>query len=241
MTRLLVVVILLALALNGCSAPAQTPLTVFAAASLRNPVTELAERHTQRTGREVRLSFAGSADLVAQLEQGAPVDLLITADEPTMDRVDQLLTDRRVVATNTLVLVAQSGNPLGLTGAVDLGRTDLQLVVCAPQVPCGRATARLAELNQVALHPVSEENSVTDVVGKVASGAADAGVVYATDAAAHPDLATVELARADEVVNRYPAAVVSGSPQAAAARDLLALVDSDEGHQVLAEAGFGRP
>ena len=145
-----------------------------------------------------------------------------------------------MVTSNTLTLVTAPGNPLGVTGLDGLG--DATLVICAPQVPCGRATAEVADAAGLTLAPVSEENSVTDVLGKVTSGQADAGVVYVTDATLAGDqVATVDIAGADQVVNYYPAAVVAGSENAELARSFITYLGLDAAQDALAAAGFGAP
>ncbi|MEJ5868439.1 molybdate ABC transporter substrate-binding protein [Pseudokineococcus sp. 5B2Z-1] len=235
----------------GATAPAPAAddldgtLTVFAAASLTEVVGELATVMEQEHPRlTVRTSFAGSSDLAAQVEQGAPADVLATADERTMQRVVDagLAADPAPFATGTLVVVTPPDDPGGVASFADLARPGLAVVVCAPQVPCGAATARLEQLTGTALSPVSEAGSVTDVLGAVTSGQADAGVVYATDARRAGDaVRTVEVPAADGAVNTYPVAVLDDAAEPEAARTFVDLLTGPEGREVLAEAGFGAP
>jgi molybdate transport system substrate-binding protein len=232
--------------LAGCGAGGgdRATLTVFAAASLAAPLEQLAERfEADHQGTQVRLSLAGSADLVAQVRQGAPADVVATADEATMDRLvgAGLVREPVVVATNTLTIAVPPGNPAGVGSLEDLAAaSDLALVVCAPQVPCGAATDRLARAAGLTLEPASEEQSVTDVLGKVASGEADAGLVYVTDVrAAAGTVEGVTVPEAAGVVNRYPVAPVSGAGPLA--EEFVALLLSPEGRATLDAAGFGRP
>ena len=85
-------------------------------------------------------------------------------------------------ATNTLTIVTPPGNPKGIASFADLAKPGTTVVVCAPQVPCGSATEKVEKATGVTLAPVSEESAVTDVLGKITSGQADAGLVYVTDA-----------------------------------------------------------
>jgi len=229
----------------GTDAPPSGELTVFAAASLHVVFADLAELFTEEhAGAEVTFSFAGSADLVAQLDAGAPADVLATADETTMAHAaaaGTLAGEPRVFAENGLTLVVPSGNPAGVTG-LDGSLAGAALVVCAPQVPCGAATAALAERADVTLSPVSEEGSVTDVLGKVTSGQADAGLVYRTDAVTAGDaVEVVPVDGADAVVNRYPIAVTVEATDPALAEAWVELVLGAEGQRVLRTAGFGSP
>lgn len=235
------------LVLAGCGPGAgdDDVLTVLAAASLDDGFSTLAQRFEEtHDGVEVRLSLGGSADLAAQVRQGAPADVVATADEATMAALvgEDLVDDPTVFATNTLTIAVPPGNPAGVRSPADLGRDDVQLVLCAPQVPCGAAALRLARVAGVVLAPVSEEQSVTDVLGKVASGEADAGLVYVTDVAGAGDaVEEVAVPEAGEVVNRYPVAALVDAPSGDLAAEFVALVTSAEGREVLAGAGFGAP
>ena len=221
-------------------------LTVFAAASLTEVVDELATTlEQQHPGLEVRTSYAGSSDLAAQLEEGAPADVFASADEPTMQRVVDaglIAGDPEVFATNTLAVVTPPGDPAGVGSFADLARPGTDVVVCAPQVPCGDATERVEEATGVVLSPVSEEGSVTDVLGKVTSGQADAGVVYTTDARRAGDaVREVEVPEAADAVNTYPVAVLADAAEPGAAAALVELLTGPQGQDVLADAGFGPP
>ncbi|CAN5285213.1 molybdate ABC transporter substrate-binding protein [soil metagenome] len=215
-----------------------TTLHVFAAASLTTTFTDLGERfEASHDGVTVDFNFAGSSDLVAQIDQGAPADVLATADEASMARLPELIPG--IFATNTMQIVVPPGNPAGVTSLADLASEDMDVVVCAPQVPCGAAAAAVADNAGLSLHTVSEEQSVTDVLGKVSAGEADAGLVYLTDVAAAGDsVQGVRLPGSVNVVNSYPIAPVTDSDLAA---EFVALVLSAEGHRVLQAAGFGRP
>lgn len=220
----------------GTSEP---PPTVFAAASLAAPFEELAAT----TETEVQFSFDGSSGLVDQLLGGAAADVFAAADTATMERaVAEGLAQSDPVrfATNVLVLITPVDDPAGVTG-LNESLDGAKLVTCAPEVPCGRATAELADRLGVDLEPVSEEASVTDVLGKVTSGEADAGLVYSTDAVrAAAEVRTVEIPEALEEPNEYWIVPVSGG-SAESAAEFIELVTSPEGLELLAAQGFGPP
>jgi molybdate transport system substrate-binding protein len=163
---------------SSTSAEART-LTVFAAASLKGSFTEIGrEFEAANPGVTVRFSFAGSSDLVTQITEGAPADVFASADEKNMTKVtDRSLTAAAPVdfATNVLEIVTAAGNPVGIKTLADLAKPGVKVVVCAGQVPCGSATQTVETSSGVTLSPVSEESSVTDVLGKVTSGEADSG------------------------------------------------------------------
>ena len=223
-------------------APAGT-LTVFAAASLQATFTQIGTIfQTENPGSTVTFNFSGSSDLVTQLTAGAPADVFASADTNNMTKATtaNLVSGTPVnFATSILTIVTPPGNPAGVTSFADLAKPGLNVVVCAPQVPCGAATATVEKNTGVTLTPVSEENSVTDVLGKVTSGQVDAGLVYVTDAKNAGDKVTeVTFPEAAVVVNVYPIATLTAATQPALATKFVDLVVGPEGQQVLAAAGF---
>lgn len=220
-------------------------IQVFAAASLNETFTEIGELFEQEHGVSAEFNFAGSSDLVAQLEQGAPGDVFASADEANMDSAVEaglVSGEPSLFASNTLAIVTPPGNPAEVEGLEDLAGDDVVTVVCAPQVPCGAATEQVTEAAGVALSPASEESAVTDVLGKVRVGEADAGLVYVTDAqGAGEDVETIDFPEAQDVVNLYPAAALedSGNPEASEA--FVEFLQSTEAQEILAEAGFQDP
>ncbi|GAA3574614.1 molybdate ABC transporter substrate-binding protein [Microlunatus spumicola] len=230
---------------TGSSAAPQT-LTVFAAASLKGTFTTLGTTfEAQHPGTTVTFSFAGSSDLVTQLQQGAPADVFASADAANMTKVvsDKLVAGSPVdFATNTLEIAVPPDNPAGVTSFADLSKPGVRLVVCAPQVPCGAAAAKIEKATATTLAPVSEENAVTDVLGKVESGEADAGLVYVTDVRAAGDkVKGIPFDESEEAVNTYPIAALAGSRDADLAGQFVRLVTGAEGEQVLSAAGFAKP
>ncbi|MCS5720094.1 molybdate ABC transporter substrate-binding protein [Herbiconiux sp. CPCC 205763] len=222
-------------------------ITVFAAASLTQTFTELAARFEgENPGTTVALNFAGSSDLVTQITEGAPADVFASADDKNMAKLtDAALVDPAApigFATNVLEIAVPPANPAGITSFADLAAPGVKLVVCAPQVPCGAAAAAVEQAAGVTLSPVSEESSVTDVLGKVTSGEADAGLVYVTDVKAAGDAVKgIEFPESSGAVNTYPIAVVKDSKAADVAQAFVDYVAGPVGQGVLADAGFGVP
>lgn len=232
---------------TGSSAASQPAaagaLTVFAAASLKSTFTEIGGIfQTENPGSTVTFNFAGSADLVAQLTAGAPADVFASADTKNMTKATtgNLVSGTPVnFAGNTLTIVTPPGNRAGIKSFADLAEPGLSVVVCAPQVPCGAAAAAVQKNAGVTLTPVSEENSVTDVLGKITSGQADAGLVYVTDAkSAGAKVTEVAFPESTAVVNVYPIATLTAASQPALATRFVELVTGPQGQKVLAAAGF---
>ncbi|WP_441344240.1 MULTISPECIES: molybdate ABC transporter substrate-binding protein [unclassified Rhodococcus (in: high G+C Gram-positive bacteria)] len=221
-------------------------ITVFAAASLRATFTDLGTRfEAEHPGTSVEFSFAGSSDLAAQLISGAPADVFASADTKNMTAtVDENLVAGSPVdfASNTLTIVTAPGNPNRIASFADLANPDVLTVICAPQVPCGAATAAVETATGTLVPAVSEESSVTDVLGKVTSGQADAGLVYVTDAAgAGAAVTTVPFEESSEAVNTYPIATLRGCGNPDTARAFTEFVTGPVGRDVLGRAGFAAP
>lgn len=238
-------------ALGGCgdddsdSSSSTATLNVYAAASLNGAFTEIGKDfEADHDGVKVAFNFAGSSDLVSQIQGGAPADVMASADQANMDKLtaDDLVGDPQVFATNTLEIAVPPDNPAGVKSLQDLTKPGVNLVICAPEVPCGAATQQVADNAGITLKPVSEEQSVTDVLNKVITGEADAGMVYVTDVKGAGDkVLGVTFPESEDVVNDYPIATVSDSKQGDLASEFMDLVLSDTGQKVLADYGFGAP
>jgi molybdate transport system substrate-binding protein len=236
----------------GADAPTGQPagrggtLTVFAAASLTATFTDLADRfEAVHPGVTVTLNFGGSADLVTQITEGAPADVFAAADPKNMAKLSAsglIAGEPALFASNTLEIAVPPDNPAGIRSFADLAAPGVHVVVCAPQVPCGAATGKLEAATGVRLAPVSEENAVTDVLGKVSSGEADAGLVYVTDVASAGDsVLGIAFPESSQAVNEYPIGLIAGSGQAGLATSFTRFVIGTVGRSVLAAAGFGTP
>jgi molybdate transport system substrate-binding protein len=212
-------------------------LTVFAASSLTDAFTAIGKAYeSDHAGSTVTFSFAASSDLVQQVQQGAPADVIATASTKTMDQVgDELAAPAETFARNKLVIVTESGNPQHLSTLADLAQHGLVVVLAAVGVPAGDYARQALADAHVQVHPKSLEDNVRGVLTKVELGEADAGIVYVTDAlVAGKKVATVPLENAP--IATYPIAAVTrdGSP-------FVRFVLSSEGQQILARYGFLRP
>jgi molybdate transport system substrate-binding protein len=244
-------------ALMACSSksPSSSPsqpsqasgsIVVFAAASLKPAFTQISQQFkTDNPGSGVDFDFGGSSELATQLAQGATADVFASADTAQMDTVTKaglLAGNPTNFASNTLVIVAAPANPKNIGSFADLAKPGLSVVICQRPVPCGSATQRIEDKTRVRLNPVSEELSVTDVLNKVTTGQADAGLVYVTDAhSAGNKVTTVNFPEAAGAVNVYPIGVLKKAPKATLAQTFVALVTSDAGQKILAQSGFAKP
>ncbi len=243
-----VVACALAIACRAEGDPVRTPdtVTILAAASLTDAFDELGRRlERSHPGLTVRLGFAASSTLATQVVEGAPADILATADLRTMriaEDAGALAGDPVVFAHNTLVIAVPPGNPAGVSSLADLARPQVRVALCAPPVPCGAAAAAVLGAASLSVTPVTWEQNVRAVLTKVTLGEVDAGLVYATDGrAAGNRVEAIRFPEAGAAVNAYPIAIVRGASNPEAARAFVDLVLSQVGRDVLRDAGFEAP
>ena len=217
-------------------------LTVLAASSLTESFGELEESFEAEHDVDVKISFDSSSVLAEQVIQGAPADVLATADQQTMQTVvDEGLTegDPQIFASNTLTIVTPPDNPANIKRLQDFTSDDVKFAVCVPEAPCGDASQRLLELNKIDADAATQEQNVKSVLTKVTQGEVDAGLVYVSDAqAAGDDVATVDAENSSEVVNSDPIAVLTDAAEPELAQDWVDLVSGKQGEQVLKSYGF---
>ena len=209
------VAVLATLSLIGSSfstvAAQNRTLMVFAAASLIEPFSRLGKSfEASHAGSAVRFHFAGSQQLVLQIQQGAKADVFASADERWMQTAkDSGLVEGEPVAfaQNVLVAIVPRANPAGIKRLQDLARSGVKVVIAAEAVPVGKYTRQMLEKlsaqpgygakygQQVLANVASYEDNVKGIVSKVQLGEADAGVVYSSDAtgAAASQLTTLEI------------------------------------------------
>ncbi|MGI9648291.1 MAG: molybdate ABC transporter substrate-binding protein [Acidimicrobiia bacterium] len=229
---------LLSVALAACGAGEATPrLTVGVASSMTEAMEALGTAHEEAT---LELSVAGSQVLVAQAREGAPLDVVITADAATAQSLAELgllSGDPIRFAGNRLAIAVRPGNPLGLAGPSDLADDAITLVLASPDVPAGAYTQIALGNAGIELAPDSLEPSVRAVLAKVRLGEADAGIVYATDLTAG-GVDGVAMPPEANLTTDYFAVVLEGGRTDLAAR-FVAFLQTPQAQTILADLGFG--
>ncbi|WP_380165579.1 molybdate ABC transporter substrate-binding protein [Jannaschia sp. R86511] len=231
---------------DDAAAAVSGDVTVFAAASLTDTFTRLGEGFmAANPDVTVTFSFAGSSALATQVNEGAPADVFAAASPATMQTVvDAGGTDGEptVLVTNTLQIAVPPDNPGDVTGLVDLTDEARTIALCAVEVPCGAAAQTVFEAAGLTPAPDTLEQDVRAALSKVELGEVDAALVYRTDVIAAGDAVTgIDVPEADGAVNDYPIAVLSEAPNPGAAQAFVAYVLSEDGLEVLTDAGFGTP
>ena len=221
-----------------------TTITVLAASSLTGTFSELGEEfESQHPGVTVKFAFDSSATLAQQATQGAPADVLATADTTTMESATSAQASRpEAFATNVMVLASPASNPAHIQSFSDLDKPSVKFVACVPTAPCGKIGQALLDQDHITTPPVSQEVDVKSVLAKVTEGEADAGIVYATDAvAAGPQVTAIPIPGSAKQLTTYPIVALEQSEHPAMAQQFVDLVTGPAGQQVLRDAGFGKP
>jgi molybdate transport system substrate-binding protein len=227
---------------SGTSVPSAPTITVAAAASLTDVFAAIGEDFTAETGIAVRLTFAGSSTIAEQIRGGAPIDVFASAGISSMAPLieEQLIDEVVGFATNTLTIAVPPGNPGNVRTLADL--SNVGVVVCQEQVPCGVATSELLRINSLVISPVSLEPDVRSVLTKIETDEADAGIVYVTDvtdvAGSSGAVVGVEIPASANVSTTYQAGVTTEAAAADAAATFVAFLQKDRAQQLLADAGF---
>ena len=240
---------------SPASPGAPTQLVVFGAASLRVALAEAANTYVAaNAGVTIAVATDSSATLATQVEQGAPVDVFLSADTVNPARLADAglaAADPVAFATNGLAVIVPAGNPAGLTSPADLARPGLRVIAAGDEVPITRYAAELvANLGAQPGYParfadayaaniLSREDNVAAILAKVELGEGDAAIVYATDAAASRRVEALEVPARARVAATYAGVVLRDARHPAAAASFLAWLAGPGGRAVLEPLGFG--
>nr|WP_229459217.1 molybdate ABC transporter substrate-binding protein [Massilia cavernae] len=226
-------------------------VTVSAAASLTDAFKEIARSYeSQYAGSKVLLNFGASGALLQQISKGAPVDVFASADQETMDRAvkEGLVApaDRKDFVRNTLVLITPADSAAAVKRLDDLRQPGMQRIAIGnpASVPVGRYTKHAldaAKLWAPLESRLINTQNVRQALDYVARGEADAGFVYATDAALMKDKVKVAFEVPLDVPISYPIAKTSASANSAEAARFVAYVSGPAAQAILGKYGFLKP
>ena len=230
---------------GGCRAAAgDTALSVLAASSMQEALQEIGLAYTQqRRDAKVRFTFGGSQEMAERLAEPKSGDVLVTADERTMNRAEAHLTGRRrTIAHNSMTIAVGPGNPRHIRGLRDLVRPGLRVAVAAASVPAGAYARRIFAGAGITVRPSSEEISVRAVLDRVRTGEADAGLVYITDLrSAGVAASSVPIPALENATATYLAAAVKDSDHGEEAAAFVTWLTSPTARKLLNKYGFVTP
>ena len=225
----------------------QGNLTISAATSLTDAFTELAKQFRKvNKGVKVRLNFGSSSTLVAQIQSGAPSDIMASADLTNLEKLvasGNVVVAPKVFARNTMVIAVKPGNPKSVRSVADLALLPF-ISLCGKTVPCGVYASSVLTRAGVAIaeSKVTRGIDVKATLSAVANGDADAAIVYKTDVlAAKKTVVGIDIPNAQNAKSMYGIAPIRGSKNPANAKAFIDFVLSEQGWQILKSFGFQRP
>ena len=225
----------------------QGDLTISAATSLTDAFTELAKQFRKvNKGVKVRLNFGSSSTLIAQVQSGAPSDIMASADLTNLEKLvasGNVVVTPKVFARNTMAIAVKPGNPKSVRSVADLASLSF-IALCGKTVPCGvYASSVLTRAGVVITESkVTRGIDVKATLSAVANGDADAAIVYKTDVlAAKKTVVGIDIPNAQNAKSMYGIAPIRGSKNPANAKAFIDFVLSEQGWQILKSFGFQRP
>lgn len=239
--------------LSGCqtssSQKTNESLTVSAAASLKNALSEIAVLFESKNGKKVSFNFGASGALQKQIETGSPVDIFASAGEKQMDELAEKglieIASRRNFAQNQLVLIVPKDSKVKINSFAELTNSEVQkIAIGEPKtVPVGQYTeqllAKLNLKNELQGKLISAQD-VRQVLDYVSRGEVDAGIVYATDAKIANN--KVEIAAISPEDSHqpilYPITIIKDSANKELANEFIETLLSAEGQNILQKYGF---
>lgn len=231
--------------MNGPITGAPGSLVVVAPGTLANALPTLDMQFTQADGGSLTPNLGHSPAQVLQLQQGSPGDVFLTVGSQSMDqaRKDGLLSGPvTVFARNRLAIIVQAGNPKHITSLADLARSGTTVVLPDQSTPVGMYAEEALKKAGVSVTPASTEEGSPEAAEQVATGNADASIVFTTDIrAAGSSVAQVPIPQADQVPAAYDAAVLASSSHQAMARAYVESLRSTMAQQALRKLGFLAP
>jgi len=250
-------------AASPSTAPSEAPsaepaaLTIFAAASLKNVLSEAETAYEMANpGTDLTITTDSSAALETQIEQGAPADVFLSADTTNPQKlVDGGFAsgEAKPFAGNKLTIIVPTDNPAGIQSPADIAKDGVRIIAAGDEVPITKYATQIVEKLAAAsddpagfqaayaANVSSKEDNVGQVVAKIELGEGDAGIVYVTDAVASDDVTPIEIPDDANMPAPYTGVVVGASDHRDAAAAFLDWLASPDGQTVLSSFGFLPP
>ena len=227
----------LLLVASACGGSRSDEVFVGSASSFAHAIVSAREAYDEH---ELNVLVVGSQQLVSQLRDDAPIDVVVTADLPTMELIvadGNTSSAPSLLARNSLVIAVERDNPLGISSLSDLAMPDIALVLAGPGVPLGSYSGQVLRAAGVEVEPVSLTTNASAVAGLIRSGEADAGLVYETDLDPRR-LTGVSIPTQLNVVAEYYIAPIAGAPNPEGAQLFIEFLLGPEGQELLGRLGF---
>jgi len=225
--------------------PLNGTITVFAASSLTSTFNDAEKAlEVDHPGFKAEYSYGSSQALVTQIVNGAPADVIATANTSTMQQLVTagLVDTPQAFCKNKLEIIVAPGNPKHVTSLADLTMPGLSVVLADPSAPVGDYAAKALSMAGIKLTPKSLQLDDAEVVEQVESGNADAALVFVTDVVSADGKVTgVPIPDSENVIGTYEIAALKASSNQAAAQAFVTDAVSGDVHKALLAAGFLAP
>ncbi len=260
-------ILMFVLLLTGCSSPTlaatahivptdspkNVTLKIFAPSNFTDAAKDITTAYEEANpGVKLAIEFGHTPTQRLQFTQGATGDVFITASQTDMN---DAITDetvaggtQRIFATNQLVVILPANNPANIQKLEDLGNQGVRLLVAVADTPIGKVTLNMLDKmdkqfgsgykGKVLANVVSNESGVKPIVSKIKLGEADAGIVYVTDATVAPDLKTITIPPALNMIMQLNVAPLAKAANSTHAASFTAFMMSTDGQAILKKWGF---
>jgi len=235
----------------ACAHSQAVEITVYAAASLADAMKEITPLYTKATGDTLRFNFGASGALARQIKEGAPADVIFSADELRVDQLEKagllLPGTRRTLLANTLVVVVAAEGGASVKTVADLAKTEVRRIAIGEPatVPVGTYTKEYLQKTgdwEKLVGKMVPLDTVRAALAAVESSNAEAGFVYKTDALISKKVKiAIEVPLAEGPKISYPVAVLKDAKQPEAAKALVEFLAGADAQKVFAKYGFLPP
>ncbi len=230
-----------------------TEITVFAAASLTGALTDIVNQFMEENKNiKVNTNFAGSQTLKTQIQEGADVDIFISANNKQFDPINEsgLIEEKKVLLTNKLAIAVPVANKAGIETLEDLSKTGTVIVIGNADVPFGQYTRQIIQkyeddgnagyVEAFTANVVSEVDAVDKIKPILVLGEADGSIVYKSDISKddRKDIKLIEIPDEYNVIASYPYGILKASANKDAVKLFEAYLTGEKGTAILKEYGF---
>ncbi len=219
-------------------------LIVYSGAGLKKPMEKIKDSFEKETNKKLNIIYAGSGQLLAQLEQSGKGDIFIVGSKATYDAaVEKDLAEEGVgIAHHTPVIITAKGNPKGIKTLQDLAKDDVKVALGEPESNAiGKTSIKLFEKNKIEgvdKNVAVQTATVNELYQAIANGNADVAIVTRDGALGHDDLEIIEIPEDQNIDQIINAGVLKTTKEKKAAEDFLTFLTSDESLGYFEEFGF---
>ncbi|HCQ5725614.1 TPA: molybdate ABC transporter substrate-binding protein [Clostridioides difficile] len=219
-------------------------LFVYSGAGLKKPMDEIAKKFEKENNVKVEYSYAGSAQLIAQIETSHKGDVFIVGSEPIYSKAfeKELVGEHKTVAHHTPAIVVPKGNPANIQKLEDLNKDGVKLILGDKESNAiGKTTQKILEKNNLKSindNVVSTAATVNEMIVQLTSSKADATIATKDSVFGNEDVEVIEIAQDKNIDQLISAGIVNYSDKKDLANKFINYIESDEAKQIFKKYGF---